>query len=556
VNSGPGGWNEPRLLDCSQLPKKLIDRTEAVKPEVRKYLAGRVGERLPDGTAWFQHGEKSLALIDLNGKPSSWSVKRTVKLPKGQIGAIRALAPGLLVVLKGVPDGVKDKQKQHIHLADTELQVLDLRNGATTWCPPVRVGAETRYLNVIGKYAYLPTVPKGCGNECIVSPIDGMHFRIYDLANPKRIRLVGKWAPAQPNRALLLYANPKRPRLVAVVEARMGFGIHFADFADPRRPKTLAGVPTNGGGSGDRVMVWGRRAFFTAGLNGIWYDISQPRAPKRLGEWFNHRWFRALHMFGDTALVAGYQPPALVVNFRDPKYPKVVARLPRVDAAWGPRVYAFQGQKLVTTDISDPAKPRVLGKARVKALAQLAGSWADGALLYAVAGGKKGGTLVIWDVADPAHVRELGRLTHPEITIGRGEGHWTAHGRVLCAARGIVLITSLHGGRPQVIDARNPRQPRFLKRLATAAEDATDGCPDGPYFHVKYWTGRGELWDLSVPEKPRRIWKEAVPRGSSTKSWVCGMPAGEVLLAPRPSYLKAVTVPRPSQVPAGKVTWR
>jgi hypothetical protein len=527
-----------------------------VKPEVRKYLAGRVGELLADGTAWFQHGEDSLALIDLNGEPSSWGIKRVVKLPGTEVGAVRALAPGVLVLLTGVSDGVKDKQRQHIHLADTQLQVLDLRDGATNWYPPVSVDAETRYLNVIGKYAYLPTVPPGCGNECIVSPIEGMHFRIYDLSDPRRIRHVGDWAPAQPNRALLLYANPQRLGLVAAVEARMGFGIHFADFSDPARPKTLRSVPTNGGGSGDRVLVWGDRAFFTAGLNGIWYDIAEPRSPRRLGEWFNHRWFRALHVYAESAIVASYNPPALVVDFHDPKDPKVTASLPRFDAAWGPRVYAFQDGELVTTDISDPAHPRVLGKSRVQGLAQRAGTWADGPLLYAVEGDEKGGTLVIWDVSEPASVRELGRLTHPELKVGRPEGYWTAHGRVLCASRGIVVVTSLHAGRPEVIDARNPRAPRFLTKLTTADAEATDCFPDGPYFHVKYWAGAGELWDLSVPEKPRRIWREAVQPGTSTKSWVAGAPAGDVLLAPRPSYLKAVTVPRPSQVPAGKVTWR
>jgi hypothetical protein len=72
---------------------------------------------------------------------------------------------------------------------------------------------------------------------------------------------------------------------------------------------------------------------------------------------------------------------------------------------------------------------------------------------------------------------------------------------VLCASRGIVTITSLHAGRPQVIDACNPRAPKFLTRLATEAKEATDCFPDGPYFHIKYWEGAGELWDLSVPEK-------------------------------------------------------
>jgi hypothetical protein len=219
-------------------------------------------------------------------------------------------------------------------------------------------------------------------------------------------------------------------------------------------------------------------------------------------------------------------------------------------------VYAFQAGELVTTDISDPARPKVLGKSKVKPPPQLSGSWADGPFLYSVGGSDKGGTLVIWNVSDPGDVRELGRLTHPELKIGRGEGHWTAHGRVICAAHGIVILTSLASGRPRIIDARNPRSPKLLGRLATESEEATDCFPDGPYVHVKHWNAAGELWDLSVPEKPRRIWKETIPPAGTSKSWVAGALAGDVLLAPRPSYLKAITVPRPSQVPGGKLTWR
>jgi hypothetical protein len=65
----------------------------------------------------------------------------------------------------------------------------------------------------------------------------------------------------------------------------------------------------------------------------------------------------------------------------------------------------------------------------------------------------------------------------------------------------------------------------------------------------------GEVWDLSAPENPRRIWTETAQSGIPTKSWVAGVPCGDVLLAPRAPYLKVVTVPRPSQVPTGAVTW-
>jgi hypothetical protein len=524
---------------------------------VRPYLAGRVGTLLPDQTGWFQKGEENLALIDLKGEPARWHVKRTVKLPARQIGAIRAIEPGRFVLLTGVADGVTTKVLQHTHMNDPDLRVLDVPNGGEKWSAAVKVDRKTRFLNVIGKYAYLPTVPADCGNECLVSPIDGHSFRIYDLSDPEKVRQVGEWAPAQPNRALLLYPNPERSGLIAVVEARMGFGIHFADFTDPVRPQTLAGIPTNGAGSGDRVMTSGDRAFFTACMTGIWYDISEPRSPKRLGEWFNHRWFRAMHVYGDTAIVQGYRPPAEVIDFRDPKGPKVVGTLPVFHAAWGPRVYSFEEGRLVTTDITDGAHPKVVGRSSVKAPANISGAWADGSLLYAVQGNERGGTLIVWDVSDPARAQELGRLTHPEIRISRTEAsHWTAHGRVICASRGIVVITSLNNGaRPQVIDARTPSAPRFLTHLATQSEEGTDCFPDGPYFHIKYWTGPGELWDLTDPESPRRIWTEVARSGLPTKSWVAGVPSGEVLLAPRAPYLKVVTVPRPSQVPTGTVSW-
>jgi hypothetical protein len=530
-----------------------------VPAAVRPFLAGRLGEPLPDGTAWFQKGEESLALIDVKGEPSAWSVKRTVKLPARQIGGIRVFAPGIFVLLTGEADGVTTKILQHVHMNDPDLRILDVRAGGEKWHTPLKVARRSCFLNVVGKYAYVPTLPPGGGNECIVSPIDGSHFRIYDLSDPDNIRQVGEWAPCQPNRAVMLFANPKQPNLIASVEARMGFGIHFADVADPVHPKTLASIPTNGGGSGDRVYVWGDRALFSACMDGIWYDISDPRSPKKLGEWFNYRWFRGLHAYGESALFAGWKSETYVVDFRDPKKPSVAATIPMVQAAWGPRVYSFLKDQLVTTDISDPAKPKVLGQSSVKTPPQLGGTWADGPLLYAVYGGEKGpGTLLIWDVSNPANVNELGRLTHPEIKVSRTEsGHWTAHGRVLCAARGIAVITSLNNeARPQVIDVRDPREPRFLGHLATETKEATDCCFDGPYCHIKYWTGAGELWDLSVPEKPRRIWKEEARSGMSTKSWVAGVPAGDVLLAPRAPYLKVVTVPRPSQVPVGTVTWR
>jgi hypothetical protein len=517
-------------------------------------MAGRIGDLSPDSTGWFQCGEEKLARIDLSGEPSQWKILSVVELPKKNVAAIRPTEPGVFVLLTGLPDGVTTKIKQHIHMADTALEMLDARGDSPKWYPPLGVSPNARFLNVIGKHAYVAFSPGG-GNECVVAPLEGQHFEIFDLSDPGKIRKVGEWSPGQPNRALLLFQNPQRPNLVASVEARMGVGVHFCDFKDPARPECLVSLPTNGAGSGDRILAWGDRALYTAGLNGIWYDLSDPRSPKKLGEWFNRQWFRAMHVYGEWAVVAGWTGGGQLVDFRDPWNSKVVGLVP-FSAAWGPRVYGWKGDTLVVTDISNPDHLTTLGQSLLRPPEGSRETWADGGVLYAIGEkGKEGGTLVIWDVSDPTKVRELGRLTHADLKIGRTEGHWTAHGKALTASRGIVMITSLHAGAPQIIDARDPREPKLLGHLPTEPGEATDSSPDGAWFYIKYWNAPGEAWDLSVPEKPRLVWKETPGGEAGMKSWVAGLPKGEVLLAPRQAHLKVVTVPRPSQVPEGQITW-
>ena len=65
-----------------------------------------------------------------------------------------------------------------------------------------------------------------------------------------------------------------------------------------------------------------------------------------------------------------------------------------------------------------------------------------------------------------------------------------------------------------------------------------------------------QLWDFTRPEQPGRIWEESGEGPYGYYAWQAGVPVGPVLLVPQLSVLKVITVPRPSQVPAGKLTWR
>jgi hypothetical protein len=359
---------------------------------------------------------------------------------------------------------------------------------------------------------------------------------------------------------------------VLVEEGSTGMGIHFADFTDPLRPKVLASVPTNG--EGNRVAAWGDKAMYTSSTEAQWFDLSSPLVPARLSTWFNHRWFFVRHVCGNRAVVS-MDRQAMVVDFSNPKEPRQLSDKVPAGAAWGTRLYEVKGGtrsgggpvRLTIADMADPARLAVLSETEFPAneldTPKVVGLCADGPLLYGVTEGKKGlAVFLIWDVANPNRPTLLAQLRHPELQVERGEWFWTAQGHVIAAANGIAVITSYGSGPPQVIDARNPRDPKFLMRLPYQgklphhANETTDCRPDGPWFYVKSYPDPVQLWDFSQPEKPRLIWEETGQDSYGAYAWQAGVPVGPVLLVPQLPQLKVLTVPRPSQVPTGRLTWR
>jgi hypothetical protein len=335
----------------------------------------------------------------------------------------------------------------------------------------------------------------------------------------------------------------------------------------------LAEVPTNG--EGNRVAAWGNRAMYTSSTLAQWFDVSDPLNPKRLASWSNHRWFWVRHVYGDRAVTSiSEERRTDILNFKDPSKPVVAVKGAPPNAAWGSRLYGLHGGprsgqgpvRLVVAEMGDGDKLTVLSDVQYPKdeldVPAIAGSWADGPWLYAVTEGKKGEPVfLVWDVADARKPALVGRLRHAELEVRRSEGFWTAQGRVLTAARGVAVITAYGSGAPQVIDVRNPREPRFLLRLpyqgkkAHHVNEMTDCYPDGPWFYIKSYPDPLQLWDFSRPEEPRLLWEEPTEFPYDSYGWQGGVPVGGALLAPKLAHLKVMTAPRPSQVPAGKVTW-
>jgi hypothetical protein len=567
---GDDGEREPKIFDTANLPKELTEVTASVKPEVRRCLAGRVGKVVRD-TAWFRVGDESLTLVDLAGEPAAWHTLRTVKLPerprkpkeRGEGIQIKVVTPHQrFALLYSAGDG------------KNRLQLLDVGEKKATFSSVVEVEPTAAQLSVLGgKYAYVAVLPKDRGSG-VIGTYSGTHLDIYDLSDSANVKRAGTWDPGFPTRNMDLIPRPDRENVVLIQEPGGGMGILFADFTNPLRPKVLASVPTNG--EGNHVAAWGDRALYTSSTLALWFDLSDPLAPKRAGQWFNHHWFwvRRLHDTHAVLSISGTRD-SKIVDFRDADNPRVVASAVPAGAAWGTRLYGVHGGprsgqgsvRLVIADAADPSKLNVLSTTEYPRdeldIPGIAGAWADGSLLYAVTEGARGNAVFLtWDVADGSKPKLLAQFRHPELQVRRGEGFWTAQGRPLTVARGVAVICSYGSGAPQVIDVRNPRDPKFLMRLpykgrlAHHGNEMTDSYPDGPWYYIKSYPDPAQLWDFSKPEEPRMVWEEKDGAVYGFYGWQAGVPVGPVLLSPKLSHLAVMTVPRPNQTPVGKVTWR
>jgi WD40 repeat protein len=128
-----------------------------------------------------------------------------------------------------------------------------------------------------------------------------------------------------------------------------------------------------------------------------------------------------------------------------------------------------------------------------------------------LASGDVGGTVRVWDIADPAHPRPLGRSltggTALVLSVAFSpDGHTLASGDV--------------GGTVRVWDIADPAQPRPLGpplTVVTAPVDSLAFSPDGRTLASGSLDGTTRLWNLSVPYAIQRIC--ATAGGLTARQW-------------------------------------
>ena len=156
-------------------------------------------------------------------------------------------------------------------------------------------------------------------------------------------------------------------------------------------------------------------------------------------------------------------------------------------------------------DVADPAHPRPLGQPQTGGGDGIVYSVAfspDGHTLAggtSPANGGSGGTVQLWNVADPAHPRSLGR----PLTAGSAPLLSIAF-----SPDGHTLASSDYGGTVQLWDITDPAHPRPLGQPPTGGASAVDSVafsPDGHTLASGSLDGTTRLWNLNVQYAIERI---------------------------------------------------
>ena len=321
--------------------------------------------------------------------------------------------------------------------------------------------------DVVGErhYAYLSS--RRGAQDC---PAQGV--RVYDLANPRHprhiatfARLAGTWTEKTIVRRV---KTPGFNGVLAVTSfqaCKDGFGgFGLFDVTKPAHPRRLALVRTQPRGSHE---IWlaaarGHAWVYTAEAAAEFsltresfgfhiYDVTHPRSPNEVGGW------SACRDQGDCTPLTS--PPGT-------DHRRLVHSV--ITNASATRAYlSYWWLGTVILDISDPSKPRYLGRT-ASGQGNAHSAWLmNGERILLETHETIRGRPVVWNIADPAHpvrlatVRLPARLSPDGVFTGLPLEDSVHDPKAV----GRYAYFSWYGQGAALFDLKNPRKPKFLMRF-------------------------------------------------------------------------------------------
>ena len=325
--------------------------------------------------------------------------------------------------------------------------------------------------DVVGErhYAYLSSRKGEAGDDC---PAQGV--RVYDLSNPSRprhiatfARIPGTWTEKTIVRRVRTAGFDGVLAATSVQACTNGFGgFVLDDVTNPAKPKRLALVRTEPRGSHEIWLATARghawvytaeaAAEFAAAPESFGFhifDVSKPAAPVEAGGWSA---CRDLHQCSPLTQTDPANDRRVLVH-------SVIAN------AAATRAYlSYWSLGTVILDISDPAKPRYLGRT-ARGPGNAHSAWLlPGEKTLLETHETLRGRPVVWSVADPAHpvrlaiVRLPNRLTPGGLFSGRLPLSDSVHDPKVVGHR---AYFSWYGQGVALFGVKNPRTPRFVVRF-------------------------------------------------------------------------------------------
>jgi WD40 repeat protein/class 3 adenylate cyclase len=181
-------------------------------------------------------------------------------------------------------------------------------------------------------------------------------------------------------------------------------------------------------------------------------------------------------------------------------------------------------------DVTDPAHPRPLGQPLTTSGAGI-GSVAFSPDGHTLVGVGYDGTAQLWDIADPAHPRPLGQPQAGDEVVDSvafsPDGHTLASGSSPVSGSG--------GGTVQLWDVADPAHPRPLGQ-PQAGDEVVDSLAFSPDGHTLAGGGNPaigggtvQLWDVADPAHPRPLGQPLTGGGSAPVISVAFSPDGHTL---------------------------